>query len=103
MLKIVVLLGLLAFAGCSKDIKCEVRSDTSWSGAFGDRTVDGAGSTTVDLPDDSPQCCVVQKETESGYLEIQVISEGSGFLNPTTEGNAVRTTAAYGVVSACDK
>ena len=96
----IALLGL-TLIGCSKDYKVEVRSDTSWSGAFGNRTVDGSGNQTIDIPDDPPECVVVQKETKDGYLEIHLIEEGGWFLNPTNDYERVRTTAEYGLVSDC--
>lgn len=90
---------LLALAGCHADIYAEVQSNTSWSGAFGDRTVDGTGNAKVDLPDEPPQCVVVQKETTQGTLRVRVVASG-GVISPGGSG-WVETTAAYGVVSAC--
>lgn len=93
---------LLLLAGCSVDYKAEVESDTTWSGAFGDRSVDGSGAETVDLPDEHPQCCVVQKDTEGGYLKVRVVAEGGGWFGPG-DSDWVETTASYGVVSACSE
>lgn len=96
---ILVIISLLLM-GCSVDYKVDVKSDTSWSGAFGNRTVDGQGNKTVDIADDPPVCVVVQKQTERGYLTIQIIAKGGGIFGP--DDNApVTTRAAYGVVSDC--
>ena len=95
MVCLVLAFGLLA---CT-DYQAEVESDTSWSGAFGDRTVDGTGNQVVDLPDDWPQCVVVQKQTIHGFLRVRVIG-GGGILGPG-DSDWVETTAEYGVVSAC--
>ena len=99
----VILLAVsLTSLGCGVDYKAEVQSDTEWSGAFGNRTVDGSGSTTVDLPDDHPQCCVVQKQTEHGYLKVRVVGEGGWLVGPGDSDWAV-TYAEYGVVSICSE
>ncbi|HUV29525.1 MAG TPA: hypothetical protein VMY05_00340 [Acidobacteriota bacterium] len=92
---------LILLAGCGIDYKCEVTSNTSWSGIFADRTVDGEGDQTVDIPDDPPECVVVQKETEKGYLRIKLIAEGGWFLNSADDRPSVTTTAKYGIVSDC--
>ena len=86
---------------CSVDYKAEVQSNTSWSGAFGNRSVDGSGNQTVDLPDEHPQCIVVQKDTEQGFLRVRVAAEGGGWLFSPEDSDWVETTAAFGVVSAC--
>lgn len=101
-LALIICLGVIIFSGCAVNYKAEVQSNTSWSGSFSNRTVDGSGNRTVDLPDDPPVCCVVQKETESGYLRVRVIAKGGGILGPS-DGEWVETTAAYGVVTACSK
>lgn len=93
--------GLIPLAACTPDIVAEVESSTSWSGAFGDRTVDGQGNASVDLPDDPPQCVVVQKQTSAGSLSVRVVVSG-GFLTAGASGSEwVTTTAAFGVVSVC--
>jgi len=94
--------GVLLFLGCSADYKAEVQSDTEWSGAFGNRTVDGIGNTTIDLPDEHPQCCAVQKQTEGGYLQVRVVCEGGGLLAPE-DSDWVTTYAEYGVVTVCSE
>ena len=99
---IVLTLVMLLFCGCGVDYKAEVQSNTKWSGAFGNRTVDGSGNRTIDLPDDHPQCCVVQKQTEDGYLKVRVVGEGGWILGPG-DSDWVETTADYGVVSVCSE
>lgn len=96
-----LLLAFVTLAACHPDIYAEVESSTSWSGSFGGATVDGSGNKRINLPDDPPQCAVVQKNTESGSLRLRISSEG-GFLIPEiSSGDWITTTAAYGVVSAC--
>lgn len=86
--------------GCT-DWKAKVESNTSWSGSFSGRTVDGRGNKTVDLDYDDIICCVVQKQTVEGYLRVSIVDEGS---NPfATDGESKETTAAYGVVSVCNR
>ena len=75
----------------NEDYKIAVESNTSWSGSFANRTVDGSGDKIVDIPDDPPQCAVVQKQTASGYLRVRVLPHGDW----------VETTAAYGLVTTC--
>jgi hypothetical protein len=87
-------------AGCSVEYKAEVESDTSWSGAFGNRSVDGRGNDRISLGKDHPVCCVVQKETASGFLKVRVKAEGGGLFGPG-DSDWVETTAQYGVVSVC--
>jgi hypothetical protein len=100
MYKIFILFIFLAFfiIGCT-DYKAKVESNTSWSGAFGNRTVDGRGNQTIDLDDDDVQCCTVQKQTEEGRLKITIVDEG--FWG--SDGESAETTAAFGVVSACSE
>ena len=99
MYKIIVMVALAVLTGCSTDLTVDINSDTEWSGSFGGRTVEGVGARSVDIPDDHPQCVVVQKQTEGGYLKIQIKADG-GILGPSGS-DEVSTTAAYGVVSAC--
>jgi len=90
--------GFLLLLGCN-DWKAKVESNTSWSGSFSGRTVDGSGNQTVDIDDDGVVCCVVQKETEGGRLKVTIVNEGS---NPfRSEGESKETTAAYGLVTVC--
>lgn len=86
---------------CSRDWKVKVESNTSWSGAFGNRTVDGTGNRTIDIPDDPPECVVVQKDTEQGFLSIETFTEGNGIFAPEKRNSNVTTTAAFGLVSDC--
>ncbi|MDD5088773.1 MAG: hypothetical protein PHI18_08245 [bacterium] len=76
----------------------DVQSNTSWSGYFGNRTVDGSGNEVVDLPDDEIVCCSVQKQTEAGTLTVTVKDQHNG----TTKESAT-TNAEYGVVSVCNQ
>ena len=99
---ILICLSSLFFISCSADYKAEVQSNTSWSGAFGNRTVDGTGNRTIDIPDDPPQCCVVQKETEQGFLKVRIVAKGGGIFGPD-DSEWVETTAAYGVVTVCSE
>jgi len=68
----------------------EVSSNTEWSGSFDGRTVSGSGNQSIELGNDKIICVVVQKQTNSGYLQVEL------------DGNKKRTTAAYGVVSVCN-
>lgn len=68
------------FAGCADDWVAEVNSNTSWSGAFGNSTVDGSGSRTVDLPDDEIVCCVVQKQSEHGSLSVSIKNQNNSIF-----------------------
>ncbi len=92
---------LLFSVSCTADWQVRVESDTSWSGAFGNRTVDGTGNQVIDLEDGDVDCVVVQKETREGFLSIQVFSDGSGLLDPGQEKDKVTTTAEFGIVSDC--
>jgi len=96
-----LLIILVLVAGCGLDYECEVESDTSWSGSFGNYTVDGHGNDVVSLPDDPPICVVVQKETREGFLMIKLTAKGGGVLVPDKENDPVVTTAEFGVVSDC--
>jgi hypothetical protein len=91
---------LLFLIGCGGSTVCKVESDTSWSGSFGDATVSESGNSEVDLPDDDIVCCVAQKQTTGGFLKITVVEEG--WLGSSDKGSA-ETSAAYGVVMACNE
>lgn len=93
-----VVLGLMMI-GCT-NYKAYVESDTSWSGSFGGRTVDGIGNKTIDLDDDKTQCCVVGKKTPYGRLKVTIKDE-SGIPLFGGEKDSKETTAAYGVVTVC--
>jgi hypothetical protein len=101
MFPLIVLLATPTFAACF-DITAEVESNTEWSGAFGNRSVDGSGNQVVDLPEvDTIQCVVVQKSTEGGSLRVRIkVSGGLGISGPSGS-EWVSTTAAFGVVTAC--
>jgi hypothetical protein len=81
-------------AGCagSGDIEAHVKSDTSWSGNFDGRSIDGSGSQDINMGSASQvRCVVVQKNTDVGTLSVKV-----------DQGDPEKTTtAAFGVVSAC--
>ncbi len=71
---------LLVVMGCEErrdDYYATVQSNTTWSGVFGNRTVDGSGNTEVDLPDNSP-CVIANIEGEDGYLTVTVMSHVTG-------------------------
>jgi hypothetical protein len=98
---LMLVLVLVQVMGCSNDWKAKVESSTEWSGSFSGRTVDGRGNQTVDLDDDDLVCCSVQKQTESGFLKVSVINEGSNPL--ASDGESKETNAAYGIVTVCSK
>ncbi len=101
--KLIVLILLLAYiVSCSVDYRAEVESNTSWSGAFGNKTVDGSGNNTIDLKDEHPVCCCVQKETKEGYLRVRIAADGGGIFG-TDDSDWVETTAEYGVVTVCSE
>lgn len=93
----IIIVALIA-CGCKKTNKiftsdnrvAQVTSNTSWSGYFHNRSVDGNGNATVDMPDDGTACAVVQKNTEGGTLTLTL-----------TGRTAVTTTAKYGIVDDC--
>lgn len=86
-------LALLA-GGCSSEIRIE--SNTSWSGSFCGRTIEGTGNKTIEGCD----CATVQKTTADGYLEATIHTPNS-ILWFGLDGESKRTEAAYGVVSVC--
>lgn len=95
-----LLLMFVALTACTVDYTAEIQSNTSWTGVFINRTVDGSGNRIVDIPDDfEPPCVAVQKDTEEGYVRARVTTSG-GFLGPG-DGDWVETTAQYGAVTAC--
>jgi len=70
--------------------QAHIESDTSWSGSFDGRTIDGRGSRTIDLGGGTgAKCAVVQKQTREGFLTLKIDDEER------------TTTAAFGVVSVC--
>lgn len=97
-------IAILLFSSCTTEWKAKVESDTSWSGSFAGTTVEGSGSKTIDLGSgqDEIYCCVVQKQTESGYLKVSIKSESNSIFG-SEDGESKETTASYGVVSVCNK
>lgn len=87
----------MILTGCTK-YRAEVRSDTSWSGAFGNTTIDGSGNQDIELSKEE-KCAVVQKRTTYGSLSVQIVAHGSIFSSGS--GEKATTTAEYGVVSSC--
>ena len=99
MKSLLLVVAAIVLIGCSTDWKASVESDTAWSGTFGNRTVAGEGHRIVDLPDNIGQvCCTVYKETEYGYLKVQIFNDGDTF---TPDGEMAITTASYGMVNVC--
>ena len=84
--------GLSAGCGGSGDIEAHVKSDTSWSGNFSGRSVDGSGNQDINMGTaNQVHCVVVQKNTVVGTLSVKV-----------DQGDPEQTTtAAFGTVSAC--
>lgn len=86
---------ILAFGAASCGLfqtDAHVTSDTSWSGSFDGRTVDGRGNQTVKLGGGSgTKCASVQKSTVQGFLTVKI--DG---------GEEKTTTAAFGVVTVCN-
>lgn len=82
----------LLLSGCSAfgAPDAEVESNTTWSGSFTGRTVDGSGNQTVKLTGSSPFCASVQKQTKAGFLTVSI------------GGHSNTTTAEFGVVTVCD-
>lgn len=84
-------------SGCGAfDVNAHVASDTSWSGSFDGRTVDGNGNQTVQMGSANDRsgpskCAVVQKQTRTGFLTVKI--DG---------GEEKTTTAEFGVVSVCN-
>ncbi len=91
---VVIVVAALSLAGCSAfNTDAHVISDTTWSGSFEGRTVDGTGNQTVSLGGGTrPKCASVQKRTERGTLTLKI--DG---------GDEKTTTAAFGVVSGCSR
>ena len=88
---VIVCIGVLS-TGCDffKTI-ADVGSDTSWSGVFDGRSVDGTGDMKVDMgARGGMKCAVVQKKTREGFLTVSI----SG-------GESKTTTANFGSVSVC--
>jgi hypothetical protein len=99
-MKLILTFSLLLLVGCAPDWKARVESNTSWSGSFGGRTVDGHGNQTVGLGSGEVVCCVVQKNTTGGRLKVSIVDESTFGLG---SGESNETTAQYGCVSVCSK
>ncbi len=82
--------------GCS-DYKVDVESDTTWSGVFAGKSVDGAGNSTIDVPDDGELCIVIQKNTRGGFVQVSVRDTGGSSYQTDWE----RTEGAYGTIEFC--
>lgn len=90
---------LVVAASCTTRYEAVIESDTEWSGFFGNRTVSGVGNATVRLEDDDrDQCCIVDKETEGGFLRIRLV-EDEGWWDE--ESDWVETVAEFGTVFVC--
>lgn len=84
------LTALLA-AGCSKDHKIEVQSDTCWDGAVDGQTLmfNVCGNASYSVAG-SIKCARVTKKTKTGYLRVRVDS-----------GPWAETTDSLGTAQAC--
>ncbi len=83
--------------GCS-DYKAQVESNTTWSGVFAGKSIDGAGNSTIDVPDDGELCIVIQKNTRGGFVQVRIIdvTESSSY-----EDDWERTEEVYGTIEIC--
>ena len=101
---------VLVVMGCEaqeNDYYATVESDTEWSGMFGNRTVDGSGSTEVDLPDNSA-CVIAHMQTDTGFLTVTVMSHvtggsimGIGGRDDHEQQDTATTEASHGMVVVC--
>lgn len=93
----------LFLGGCAVDWKAKVESDTSWSGAFADRTVDGRGTQTITLGStyEDTYCVVVQKSTKQGRLKLTIYRDPSSLFGGD-EAKSAETVAEFGIVSLCN-
>lgn len=73
----------------------KVTSNTSWSGFFNNRSVDGKGDETFDI-DKYDKCWSLQKETERGTLTLEIYDKAN--MESIAENY---TTASYGIVRVC--
>lgn len=96
---LLVIAALFAMIGCSTDLKCEIESNTSWSGAIGNSTKAGNGNASYSIK--SGDGAVVQKQTSEGVLTVKIVSKDNLFGDETKDEGT--TSAPYGVVSVIDK
>lgn len=94
-MKYFLIIALLFIAGCDTEQDnspwiAHVESNTSWSGYFGNASVDGTGNRTITMGDADIECCSAQKLTANGSLRVWIEGGESGY-----------TTAAYGIVTVC--
>lgn len=83
---VVLLSTALATAGCSKDWKLKVESNTAWTGSYGtgsqgslsSGTIQGSGNRTFDVGDDD-RICAGFTQLGSGYLNLTLEKKGSLF------------------------
>lgn len=72
-----------------------IQSDTSWSGSIGgatnSKTVEGNGYGAWES-ETTMATAVIQKQTDWGYLTVQILKDGNVVAQESTE-------AAYGVVT----
>lgn len=89
---LLAILVLTALPACSLfNTDAHVESDTSWSGSFNGRTVDGSGNQLVKMGGGTgTKCASVQKQTRAGFLTVKIGG-----------GEEKTTTAAFGVVTVC--
>jgi hypothetical protein len=105
------IMSILLFAGCGRDWKAEIESNTSWHGAYGGITgsqwvtseVQGQGSKTIDLPDDDRVCCSFQ-QTGNGYVRVTIKDEGGGPFRIFAESSrSGQTNINGGTVNICSE
>jgi hypothetical protein len=100
----------LGVMGCEErqdDYYAVVDSNTTWSGWFGNRTVDGSGHYEVDLPDNDA-CVIAHMQTDTGFLTVTVMSHvtggsimGIGGHDDREQQDTATTEAARGMVAVC--
>ena len=90
-------IAVMIMAGCGGAAEAEIQSDTSWSGSFGDRRIDGSGNSTVEIGGPPPYCAIVQKQTADGVLRVRVVSDDP--TGPSTDW--IETTLPFGAATAC--
>jgi len=108
---VVVAGATILLAGCGRDWKLEVESNTSWYGQYGGVTGsewafaegDGTGSQTIDLPDDDRVCCAFQ-QLGAGYLKVKIYDDGGGLFHLMAESDrGGETNLPSGWVELCSE